>query len=223
MAALDGVDLAEVCITSGIEVIAGAAARRRLRARRRGGRRRGAEAGRRAPSARAPGASPRTSAPIRRSRSSPRATPPPCASSTRGRPEKLTAGRFMHYTVVHEQDEQIRGLQLAPHARAEGGARGRRACREDYRCQRFWSASPRTGSRGAQLAGRRSRAAAHARRADGMRRHHQTGDGTPPRTSAFAKSWANSLKKSCEPAPCAGALIDTGALLALARHQRAMA
>ena len=42
LAALDGVDLAEVCITSGIELSAGAAARRRLHAGRRGGRRRGA-------------------------------------------------------------------------------------------------------------------------------------------------------------------------------------
>jgi isoleucyl-tRNA synthetase len=45
MAALDGVDLAEVCITSGIEVVAGCAARGRLHARGRGRRRRGAEAG----------------------------------------------------------------------------------------------------------------------------------------------------------------------------------
>ena len=61
MAALDGVDLAEVCITSGIEVIDGAAPAGAFTLRRRGGRRRRAEAGATAPSARAPGASPRTS------------------------------------------------------------------------------------------------------------------------------------------------------------------
>ena len=87
MAALDGVDLAEVCITSGIEVIAGEPPAgafalddvagvgvvpkpaegtqvRALLAHHQG-----------------------RGQPIRRSRSCPRATPPPCASSMRGRPE----------------------------------------------------------------------------------------------------------------------------------------
>ena len=57
MAALEGVDLAEVCITSGIDVRAGERAAGRVPARRRAGRRRGVAAGARAQSARARGAS----------------------------------------------------------------------------------------------------------------------------------------------------------------------
>ena len=54
---------------------------------------------------------------------SPRGMPRPCASSTIVRTPRIDRLGALHYTVVHEQDEQVRGLQLARHARPEGRAR----------------------------------------------------------------------------------------------------
>src|SRR5437016_1346771 len=85
----------------------------------------------------------------------------------------------MHYTVVHEQDEQIRGLQLAPVADAEGGARS--GCASG-KTAAVWLAGPhRTGlAQGSSERGPEGRTASKARRVDGLRRHHhgrgRTGD-----------------------------------------------
>ncbi len=100
------------------------AARGRLHAARRAGRRRRAQARRRAESARAPGASSPTSAPIRSSPICRRAMPPPCASSISARrkarrhdatPRRPAAWLWGPYSRL--------GLAVgARHARARPGA-----------------------------------------------------------------------------------------------------
>ena len=82
LSALEGIDFAEVCITSGIEVIDGEAPEGAFTLPDVAGRRRGAAGAPRAPSARAPGASPTTWAAIRTSPSCPPAMPRRCGSST---------------------------------------------------------------------------------------------------------------------------------------------
>ena len=80
----------------------------------------------------------------------------------------------MHYTVVHEQDEQIRGLQLARHARrSRRSSRPRRAMRRQQRrrCSRAHCCASGCKRRAAKLdAAEQQRLRA---RVDGVRRYLQ--------------------------------------------------
>src|SRR5436190_20714985 len=112
----------------------------------------------------------------------------------------------MHYTVVHEQDEQIGSLQLAPVTGAEGRVGGCCPRREAPAVRPSGAYRAALAGEAADL-GRRSRAGTAARRINGVRRYVQ-GARRVRNERARPAGHGRTVDEevACEPAACSEAI-----------------